>query len=112
MKTIDVAKDFSQYPAGRSIGDGPFTGEALAHRVHLALATEAEVELILDGAAGYGASFISGFAVGLHTRGWLPAVLETRLRLTTADPLLKREFWTELMGSQAPSPPAPPGEKT
>jgi len=111
MKSIDVAKDFSPAPAGRVERDGPFSGDALAQRVHIALASEDAVELHLDGGAGYGASFISGFAEGLHTRGWMPAMLATRLRLQTANRELMKEFWAELIGPDAPSPPARPGER-
>jgi hypothetical protein len=111
MKSIDVATDFSPHPAGRLFGDGPFSGEALAHRVHLALASEDAVELRLDGAMGYGSSFISGFAEGLHVRGWMPAMLATRLRLQTENRELMKEFWTELIGPDAPSPPARPGDR-
>lgn len=92
MMTLHVAKDFSDCPAGRYFTDGPFSGEALAHRVHIALATEDKVVVDLDGTRGYGASFIDGFADALRVRGWTGEKLGERFVLISADAKLLAEF--------------------
>ncbi len=61
MITIDVAKDFSETPGGRTYGDGVFSAEDFFDN-HLdpafASANGEKVRILMDGAAGFGASFI------------------------------------------------------
>ncbi|MDP3534886.1 MAG: STAS-like domain-containing protein [Halomonas sp.] len=66
MKVINIAKDFSPFPAGREIVEGPFSGEAF--RIdHLmpALDSGEKVKIIFDGGFGYGSSFLEESFGGL-----------------------------------------------
>lgn len=62
---INIAKDFSPYPAGRYRKEGEFTGEAflndhLIAKLLLAIYDNKILEIDLNGMHGYPSSFISG----------------------------------------------------
>jgi hypothetical protein len=64
MKTINIGKDFSENPAGRTIAlDGQDSGEAFRNLLISKLNTlgeDEQLEIILDdGVISYGSSFIS-----------------------------------------------------
>lgn len=67
---IDVARDFSKVPGGRFARLGPYSGEEF-RKLHLVPALRAarkdngRVTVILDGAAGYPASFLEEAFGGL-----------------------------------------------
>ncbi|WP_254603875.1 STAS-like domain-containing protein [Achromobacter dolens] len=69
-KMIRVAIDFSPVPAGRYVSDGPFSGERFRDELLWpALRTGGRVTVDLDGAEGYGSSFLEeafGGLVRLH----------------------------------------------
>ena len=66
MKKIDISKDFSDVPAGRYKMDGPHSGERFRDDILIpALRTGEKVEVILDGAEGYGSSFLEEAFGGL-----------------------------------------------
>lgn len=63
--TINIAKDFSAYPAGRYKTEGKESGEAflldhLMGKLIAAIATNSLLEINLNGMNGYPSSFISG----------------------------------------------------
>lgn len=62
--TFSVARDFSQYPAGRFKSDGPAAGEALRTKL-VALLRQGPVNVELDGVAGYPGSFVDAAFGGL-----------------------------------------------
>ena len=65
-KTIEIAKDFTPFPAGRYEKDGPYTGEGFRKRILVpALKQYDSVEIILDGTIGYGSSFLEESFGGL-----------------------------------------------
>lgn len=65
-KTIEIAKDFTPFPAGRYEKDGPYTGEGFRKRILVpALKQYDSVEIILDGTIGYGSSFLEETFGGL-----------------------------------------------
>ena len=65
-KTINIAKDFSPYPAGRYEKDGKFTGEGFRRTMlKKALQNNDIVIVELDGTLGYGSSFLEEAFGGL-----------------------------------------------
>lgn len=92
---INIAKDFSRMPAGRYAKDGPYSGETFRER-HLipALREGASVRVILDGARGYGSSFLEE-AFGGIIRRKVCSLSELKRKLTfvsDSDPSLIAEI--------------------
>jgi hypothetical protein len=59
MIMISVAKDFSRFPAGRFLSDGPYSGEKFREEFLVEpIKKGEEVVVDLDGVAGYGSSFL------------------------------------------------------
>ena len=57
--TIRIATDFSRFPAGRYLSDGPYSGEGfMREKLIPALQNGGKVQIILDGTMGYGSSFL------------------------------------------------------
>ena len=80
--TLNIAKDFSRSPAGRFETDGPFSGEAFREKLlRPALATSERVEVDLNGALGFGSSFLEEAFGGLVRKCGLTAA-ELHRRLT------------------------------
>ena len=81
MKQIDISKNFSDVPAGRYKTDGPNSGERFRNDLLMpALQTGEKVGVILDGAEGYGSSFLEEAFGGLvrntdYTREYLASNL-------------------------------------
>ena len=69
-KVINVERDFSRYPAGRFIADGPYSGEKFRKDFLVpALSNNPQkVTVELDGARGYGSSFLEEAFGGLVRR--------------------------------------------
>lgn len=66
MKVIDIAKDFSRYPAGRVISDGPYSGEKFRTDYLVSAVNSGDrFKIILDGTRGYGSSFLEEAFGGL-----------------------------------------------
>lgn len=74
---LNIARDFSRYPAGRFRSDGPWSGQKFRedHLVPL-LRERQHVAVELDGTAGYGSSFLEEAFGG--------AVREAKLSLSEA----------------------------
>ncbi len=95
MKTINVAADFSAYPAGRFLDDGPFSGEAFREK-HLlpALKDDEHVSINLDGGEGFGSSFLEEAFGGLVRKQYFSKDnLHKRLKIETEDNALRNEVW-------------------
>jgi len=70
MRKINIAHDFSRYPAGRHLSDGPFSGEKFRNEFLLEPLSNNEHCLIeLDGVRGYGSSFLEEAFGGLVREG-------------------------------------------
>lgn len=93
IKVISIAKDFSEYPAGRYRDDGEASGEAFRDDILVpALKDEkyAKVKVILDGVAGFGSSFLEEAFGGLvRNHGIDPSVLDRHLEISTDEDDLK-----------------------
>ncbi|MGO4151472.1 STAS-like domain-containing protein [Cupriavidus sp. YAF13] len=66
MKTIRVADEFSRYPAGRYLSDGPYSGERFREEMLVPIINvEDDIVIELDGARAYGSSFLEEAFGGL-----------------------------------------------
>ena len=85
---ISVAKEFSQFPAGRLLNDGPFSGQAFRENLLVpALKRADKVDVIIDEVSGYGSSFLEEAFGGLvRSEGFKPDELLKKIKLTTHDP--------------------------
>jgi hypothetical protein len=96
QKKIDVAKDFSTEPYGRYLSDGDSNGTKFREDfVVPALAQNNQVIITLDGAEGYGSSFLEETFGGLvRENGFSPSQLRERLVIVSEeDPSLIAEIW-------------------
>lgn len=86
MKVINIAKDFSPFPAGRHTDEGPYSGEAFRVQ-HLmpALDSGEKIKIFFDGGFGYGSSFLEEAFGGLIRTG----------RYKKQDVLKRMEFVSE-----------------
>lgn len=103
---IKVAIDFSRVPAGRYRDDGPASGEAFREDLlRGALAGSDSVNVILDGAAGYGSSFLEEAFGGLVRKGYFTADdLSRRLKITAEGQgykLYAVQAWRYIRSAQA-----------
>jgi len=95
---INVAEQFSKYPAGRFLSDGPYSGQRFRDEV-LVPALEASqttsVLVVLDGTLGYGSSFLEEAFGGLVRRkGFKAEDLTKRLAIQATDTSLVSEIWS------------------
>src|SRR5690625_5264052 len=92
--TISVAKQFSRTPAGRYKTDGPKSGEAF-RETHLipSLTTNDNVTVELDGALGYGSSFLEEAFGGLVRKGFKAKELEKKLTVNSSFKTYKNRIW-------------------
>ena len=83
--TIDVARDFGRFPAGRFRTDGRYSGERFREEFLVpALGKQGTVTIEMDGAAGYGPSFIEEAFGGLvRKEGFDNGTLLARLAIVT-----------------------------
>jgi hypothetical protein len=68
--TLKIASDFSPTPGPRYIVEGDWSGElfrkkVLSPRINEAIRQNSQIEVILDGTAGYGTSFLEEAFGGL-----------------------------------------------
>jgi len=95
QQTINIARDFSKYPAGRFLSDGPYPGALCRDKLLIpALRANDTVTVELDGTLGYGSSFLEeAFGGMVRERGFTTEELERKLRLITSDSSLSDEIW-------------------
>jgi hypothetical protein len=90
---VDVGKDFTRYPAGRTSRDGPFSGERFRELCLRPLLDKREFFILkLDSALGYGSSFLEEAFGGLVRLNYPRDLLFDLIRLDTENPLLKEEI--------------------
>jgi STAS-like domain of unknown function (DUF4325) len=94
MKSINIAKEFTRYPAGRFRSDGPYSGERFREDLLVPALKETDVvEVELDGVAGYGSSFLDEAFGGLIRAHVLSSVdAPKRIRLHASDESLVNEI--------------------
>ncbi|MGX1017410.1 hypothetical protein AB7M33_000086 [Pseudomonas sp. Y3 TE3536] len=93
---IDIAKDFSKYPAGRYLTDGKYSAEAFINSLlSPAFDKYQTVTVNLDGTYGYGASFLEEAFAGLVRHGRSASSLKGRLNLISNDDFhLPHQIWS------------------
>lgn len=92
---VNVANDFSRFPAGRYLSDGPYSGEGfLLNHLVPALEKANKVKVVLDGTLGYGSSFLEEAFGGLvRLQRWSLSELQSRMELVSEqEPALLREI--------------------
>jgi hypothetical protein len=93
MVTIKVAEQFSRFPAGRFISDGPYSGEHFRRKfLEPALKGSGDLVVDMDGARGYGSSFLEEAFGGLIRIG-LSKELVRRIQIKAANASLRAEIY-------------------
>ena len=91
---INVAKDFSRYPAGRFKADGPASGEEFREKFLLpALQQSRPLVIELDGTRGYGSSFLEEAFGGSVRQGYEPKLVRELLEFVAKDKSLIEEIY-------------------
>lgn len=92
-KVINIQHDFSRYPAGRYMTDGPYSGEEFREK-HLipALSESGKVIVEFDGARGYGSSFLEEAFGGLVRAGFSAKDIFDRIDFRSSDKSLIEEI--------------------
>lgn len=94
--TLQIAKDFSPNPAGRFKNDGPYSGEAFREdMLWPALQRYDEVTVDLDGARGFGSSFLEEAFGGLvreHRQSL--SDLRAKIKIKSAVKTYESRIWT------------------
>lgn len=86
QKTIRIATDFSRYPAGRFISDGPFSGEKFRETLlRPVLEAGAKATIDLDGVRGYGSSFLEEAFGGLVRAGYDASRVKSSFNFKSSD---------------------------
>lgn len=94
-RTINLALQFSRFPGGRYLADGPDSGERFRVE-HLVPALETSEVLVvkLDGTLGYGSSFLEEAFGGLvRNHNFNPDKLRRTLKLESSDESISIEIW-------------------
>lgn len=90
---INVARDFSKYPAGRYIEDGPASGQAFREKFLIPVLRDGgSLTIELDGTRGYGSSFLEEAFGGAVREGFDPATVKRAFTLISADNSLIEEI--------------------
>lgn len=94
MITVNVAKDFTKYPAGRKKSAGPTSGEEFRDRFLVPNIQKQEKVLIeLDGTIGYGSSFLDeAFGGAVRATNITVNDFEKLVELRSNDQTLLREI--------------------
>ena len=94
MIIIKIAEEFSRFPAGRFIKDGPFSCEYFRTKfLEPPLRRSEELTVDMDGARGYGSSFLEEAFGGL-IRGGLPKnIVKEKMNILATNRSLKAEIF-------------------
>ena len=99
LEKINVASDFSRFPSGRYLDDGPDSGERFRESfLKPSLEEHERVEVFIEGTEGYGSSFLEEAFGGLIRKGYFSRdALHSKLEIKTRDDLYKSyidEAWS------------------
>lgn len=98
-KIINIESDFSRYPAGRYTEDGPYSGQAFRERFLVPALSSGSNKIIveLDGARGYGSSFLEEAFGGLVRCGFSADEIIARIELKSQDASLIQEITSYIL---------------
>lgn len=92
-ETLKISEQFSRYPAGRFLTDGPFSGEKFRQDFLESAIREGKKLIIdLDGTRGYGSSFLEEAFGGLVREGFNAEKVLEIFSFKSKDPSLKLEI--------------------
>ncbi|MGZ0077105.1 STAS-like domain-containing protein [Methylomonas sp. ZR1] len=92
MRTINIAIQFSRYPAGRVPEDGPFSGARFRDEWLIPILKDGEKAIIeMDGTRGYGSSFLEEAFGGLVRQGYTEDQVQSAFELHSSDPSIVEE---------------------
>lgn len=90
---VNVAQDFSKYPAGRYVEDGPASGQLFRDKFLIpALKESRRLTIELDGTRGYGSSFLEEAFGGAVRAGFAPDIVKQTFALISVDKSLVEEI--------------------
>lgn len=93
MMTIRIAEEFSRYPAGRYLKDGPYSGESFRKKfLEPNIAIHEKIVIELDGTRGYGSSFLEEAFGGLVRKGFSKNELKKKIEIKATNQSLKAEI--------------------
>lgn len=98
---INIAEQFTRFPAGRYRSDGPYSGQRFREELLVpALKANARVSVKLDGTMGYGSSFLEEAFGGLvRSEKFDPTELREKITLESRDASLINEIEEYLSAS-------------
>lgn len=101
-KTIVIAKDYSETPAGRYRSDGSYSGERFREELlYPALVENDHVDISLDETLGYGSSFLEEAFGGLiREKGMRLDEIRDKLTIISSRRLYKDKIWQYLEDAQ------------
>lgn len=92
-KIINIAREFSRYPAGRYKTDGPLSGEHFREKFLVPVVASGErVRVELDGVRGYGSAFLEEAFGGLIRLGYSTDEVTSVLEFISEDNTLIKEI--------------------
>lgn len=90
---VNVARDFSKYPAGRYLEDGPASGQFFRDKFLIpALKESKSLRIELDGTRGYGSSFLEEAFGGAVREGFAADIVKQTFVLISDDQSLVEEI--------------------
>jgi len=90
---IKIAEQFTRYPAGRFLDDGPFSGEKFRNEFLIpVLESNSKETILLDGTRGYGSSFLEEAFGGLVRAGFSADKVLSTFELESSDESLIKEI--------------------
>ena len=93
--TINIGKDFNEFPGARYEADGPGSGEEFRKILIEHLQARHTLVIELDDAIGYGSSFLEEAFGGLvHTEGFSSEYLQANVTLVTEQYGLEDTIWS------------------
>lgn len=104
METMNfsIAKQFSETPAGRYFSDGPASGQRFREEVLMpALHAGKKVFIDLDGAVGFGSSFLEEAFGGLVRAGFQSRELHDRITICSGLKTYENRVWRYIDEAQA-----------